>query len=188
MRLRLVHAAAILGIGVALAGVGCGSDDSSGPGIPADDVAALDERLDEIARRFADATDDTVNVGACNDIQNDSFKAIADTLANLPSDVDPDVSDALNESFRHLQDLTQEGCTGLEQPQTNTETTPEQTTPEVTETETVPSDQTVTETTPQGTDEGSGTGKGKSKGNGDKNGKGNSGTPQSGGGVQAPGG
>jgi hypothetical protein len=186
MSVRLRHLTAILGAGVALAGAGCGSDDSSGPGIPADAVAALDERLDEIARRFQDATDDTVNVGACNDIQNDSFRAIADTLDGLPDDVDPDVREALDESFRHLQDLTQEGCTGLEQPETDTETTPTETIPEVTETETVPSDQTETQTTPEQPDQGNGNSGGNGKGNGNGRGNGGTGSGQ-GGGVQAPG-
>lgn len=184
MRVRLRHVAAVVGAGVALAGVGCGSDDSNGEGLPPASVAIFNERLDEIARRFDDATDDTPNPGACSDIQSDSFKAIADAIANLPSDVDPDVESALKESFRHLQDLTEEGCAGIEEPQTDTETTPEETTPEVTETETVP-EQTETQTTPQQSD--GGTGNGNSNGNG--KGNGNGGTPpgQSGGGVQAPG-
>ncbi len=166
-----------------LAGVGCGSDDSEGEGLPPEAVAVLDERLDEIQRRFDDATDESVNVGACNDIQNDSFAAIADTIDNLPDDVDPDVVDALNESFRRLQDLTQEGCADIDEPQTETETTPQETTPEETQTQTTPPEQTETLPAPEQPDGGTGDGDGDGDGGGSSGGGGGGG-----GGLEAPGG
>lgn len=125
---------------------GCGSaDNPKGKGIPPEAAAVLDSRLDEVQRRF-DAGINNGNVGACNDIQNDSLKAIARTVAQLPADTDPDIRDTLEAGLQRLQDLTEEGCAGVERPETETtptETIPPETTPEETETE-----QTTTETTP----------------------------------------
>lgn len=135
----LVASAAVL--------AGCGSSDGpKGKGIPPESVAALQDRLDEIQRRFDDATDNTPNVGACNDIQSDSFKAVATTVSQLPDDVDPDIRDTLEAGLQRLQKLTEEGCAGVERPTTEATppaTVPPETTPQHTETE-----QTTTETTP----------------------------------------
>ena len=170
---------------MALAGVGCGSDDSNGEGLPPASVAIFNERLDEIARRFDDATDDTPNPGACSDIQSDSFKAIADAIANLPSDVDPDVESALKESFRHLQDLTEEGCAGIEgaaDGHRNHARGDDARGHGDRDGAGADRDSNDRPSSPTG-----GTGNGNSNGNG--KGNGNGGTPpgQSGGGVQAPG-
>ena len=132
MTLALRHSVAVLAACAALAGVGCGSDDSEGTGSPQRRSRSSTSDWTRSPRRFDDGTDDTPNPGACNDIQTDSFKAIRDTINSLPDDVDPDIEDALNESFRRLQDLTQEGCANVEEPETDTETTPERTTPEET--------------------------------------------------------
>ena len=140
---------AVAGAAALLAGCG-GDDEPEGKGLPADAVAAIEQRLDEIQRRFDDATQND-NVGACNDIDSDSFRAIAQTVSGLPSDVDPDVRDALESSLERLQRLTEEGCAGVEP--TETETTPEETTPPETVTETVPEETAPpeTETQPQQT-------------------------------------
>ncbi len=129
---------------VAIVVAGCGADEEpEGKGIPPEAVAALESRLDEIQRRFDDATENG-NVGACNDIQSDSFKAVAATVSQLPEDVDPEVRDTLEAGIQRLQELTEEGCADVEPPETDTtptETAPPETTPEETET-------TPTETTP----------------------------------------
>lgn len=140
---RLRHLVAVAGAAVLLAG--CGSDDERGPGIPTEAVAAIEQRLDEIQRRFDDATQND-NVGACNDIDSDSFRAIEQTVAGLPSDVDPDVRDALESSLERLRQLTEEGCAEVEPAETDT--TPEETTPPETVTETVP-EETTPETVPE---------------------------------------
>lgn len=136
---------ALLAAAALVAGCG-GDDDPKGQGIPPESVTALQDRLDEIQRRFDDATDDTPNVGACNDIQSDSFKAVATTVSQLPDDVDPEIRDTLESGLQRLQELTEEGCADVEPAKTDTtpaETVPPETTPEETETE-----QTPTKTTP----------------------------------------
>ena len=120
---------------------GCGGDEEpDGRGIPAEAVTALESRLDEIQRRFDDATENG-NVGACNDIQSDSFKAVATTVSQLPEDVDPEIRDTLEAGLQRLQELTEGGCADVEPPETNTtpsETAPPESTPE--ETETMPTE------------------------------------------------
>ncbi len=157
---------------------GCGDDNEpKGKGIPPEAVAALEGRLDEIQRRFDDATDETPNVGACNDIQSDSFKAVTTTVSQLPDDVDPEIRDTLEAGLQRLQELTEEGCAEVEPAETDTtptDTAPPQTTPDETETE--PEEET--ETTPPEQPPGQRK-KDKDKGNG--------GTPgQGGGGLPAP--
>ena len=169
-QLTLVAAAAVLASG-------CGSDDEpEGKGLPRATVAALKSRLDEVERRYQDAIDNG-NVGACNDIQNDSFSGaggIGELLQTLPDDVDPEIRDATNASFRRLQDLTREACADVEPPQTET-TAPE------TETETAPPETvpTETETTPTLPSEEKPKKQKKDNGNGNGNGGGS-------GGVVAP--
>ena len=164
MSARLRHLLLIAGAAVLLAG--CGSDDEEpGPGIPADDVAAIDERLDEIQRRF-----DAQNAGACEDIDDDSFKAIQATISGLPSDTDPEIQKTLEEGLGRLQELTTEGCADVKPAETETETVPEETipeetVPEETVTETVPPE-TQPETTPERTTPGQGQGGGQGQGQG----------------------
>ena len=146
---RLRHIAAVAGAAALLAG--CGADDEpEGKGIPAESVAVLVERLDEIQRRFDNAVDKD-NPGACEDIERDSVKAIQASIADLPADVDPDIRETLENGIQRLRELAQEGCSGVEPAET--ETTPEETIPPETVTETVP-EETVpeeTETQPQET-------------------------------------
>ena len=136
---------------VAIVVAGCGGDDEpEGKGIPPEAVAALENRLDEIQRRFDEATEHG-NVGACNDIQSDSFKAVAATVSQLPEDVDPEIRDALEAGLQRLQELTEEGCAGVEPPETDTtptETAPPETTPEETETDEAPPETTPSKEPP----------------------------------------
>jgi hypothetical protein len=93
--------------------------------------------------------------GACTDIVNDTEPAVHSILAGLPSSVDPDVRDALQQSFDHLFDLTSEQCDTEkgQQTDTNTDTTETTETTETTNTETTDTTETQpTETTPTTTE------------------------------------
>jgi hypothetical protein len=137
----------LLALGACLASAGCGSDDEGGKPIPAEQAAQLQAQLDGVQRRL-----DNGSEGACKDIlnaQDANDTAVANILSSLQSDVDPDVRDALEQSFDNLWSLVESKCQDLkpEEPaQTETTTQPE-TTPTETETETEP-----TETTPPPTD------------------------------------
>ena len=137
-------AIALAGAAVALP-VGCGgSDEPEGKGLPRATASELERRLDEIERRYREALDKG-NTGACDDIQNDSIPAVNGLVDGLPQDVDPDVRQAVEESFARLEELTRSDCSGVEQ--TETETEPETVpTPTETEPETTP-EETTTETT-----------------------------------------
>jgi outer membrane biosynthesis protein TonB len=127
---------------------GCGSDDENGKGIPPAAAQRLQAQLDSISNRFQ------AGGGACGDITggaDPNTRAVDQVLASLPKDTDPEVRDALEQSFDRLFELTDEQCdtqkgqeteTEEEAPppetdtETETETTPEE--PEQTETEEVP--------------------------------------------------
>jgi hypothetical protein len=151
------HLAPALACALALLAIaGCSSSDQpKGEKLPRATVAELNQRLGEIERRYADGTENN-NVGACNDIQNDSLQAVNTLISGLPDDTDADIRSALNDSFRRLQELTQDGCAQVEKPQTDTETTPQETvteqtpTTDTTPTETTPTETTPTQTTPGG--------------------------------------
>jgi len=147
-RRHLVAAAAAACV---LAASGCGSsdDEPEGAKLPQASVAELNQRLDEIQRRYDDARDNE-NPGACEDIQNDSFPAVTRLLDDLPEDVDGKLRDATTESFATRQQLTDGGWQDI-QP-TETETTPTETVPpETVPPETTPPETTPPETTPEQT-------------------------------------
>ena len=128
---------------------GCGgSEEPEGKGLPAATASELERRLDEIERRYREAADNG-NVGACDDIQNDSIPAVNSLVSSLPDDVDPDVRQALEESFDRLEELAQSECSGIEPAptETQTETTPTETVPETDTTESTT--ETAPETTPE---------------------------------------
>src|SRR4051812_38282020 len=134
---------AALVCGAALLASGCGSD-NEGKDLPPSSVSDLEASLASIQRRFE------LGGGACQDItQGDDtdVKAVQNKIDALPSDVDKDVKDALQESFDNLFDLVERECKQTET--TPTETTPTETTPpETTPPETTPTETTPTETTP----------------------------------------
>jgi hypothetical protein len=134
----------LLALGACLATAGCGSGDEEGEPIPAETAVALDGQLGEAEARLANGS-----FGAGEDILDDTMPEVGRILDGLPSDVDPDVRDALEESFDNLWSLVESKCQELkpdEPPQT--ESTPE---PEPTPTETEPEPE-PTETTPPPTD------------------------------------
>jgi hypothetical protein len=170
----------LLALGACLAAAGCGSDDEGGKPIPAAQAAQLQNQLDIVERRLDNGTE-----GACKDIldaQDANDDAVTNILNTLPNGVDPDVRDALEESFDNLWNLVESQCNDLKPDEpTQTETTPPETTPTETtppETETTPP---ATETTPPATETTPPDGNGNSggaippEGNGNGNGNGNGG-------------
>jgi hypothetical protein len=169
----------LLALGACLAAAGCGSDDEGGKKIPAATAAALQQQLNGVQARLDNGTP-----GACKDIlegtRGPNRAAVQQLIDGLPNDVDPDVRDALQESFDNLWSLVESECQDLtpDEPaqtetQTQTEATPTETTPP--ETETTPPE---TETTPPATETTPPDGNGNSggaippEGNGNGNGNG----------------
>lgn len=140
----------LLALGACLAAAGCGSDDEQGKPIPTAQAQLLQTRLTEAERRLNDGS-----VGACRDILRDTQPAVRQILASIPSSVDPDVRDALSQSFDNLWNLVDSECQNLQPDEpTQTETQTTETTPPATET-TPPATETTppaTETTPPATE------------------------------------
>jgi hypothetical protein len=143
---------ALLLVAAALVAAGCGSDKQPKPSIPATASAELEKQLSSIENRF------NFGGGACKDI-DENQKSVNDEIAALPSSVDSDVRNALQDSFDHLFDLTSSQCdekkgqetdTNTEPTETQTQTT-ETSTTETTQTETTQTDTTPTDTTPTDT-------------------------------------
>ena len=146
MNQRRGHLAALAVCAALLLSSGCGSsDEPEGEPLPADTVALIEKRLDEVQRRY-DAGVEDGNAGACQDIENDSYRAIDAAVEDLPQEVDPDVREALEASLARLKELTSEGCADVKEEPVETETqppqqpvapppVPEQPPPEQTETE-----------------------------------------------------
>jgi hypothetical protein len=143
----------LLALGACLAAAGCGSDDEGGKPIPAATASALQQQLDGVQARLDNATP-----GACKDIlegpRGPNRAAVQQLIDGLPNDVDPDVRDALQESFDNLWSLVESKCEDLkpdEPTQTETQTQTEET---PTETESVPTETTPppTETEPPATE------------------------------------
>jgi hypothetical protein len=133
----------LLALGACLATAGCGSDDEKGSPIPAEQASALLGRLDEAQSRLANGSE-----GACKDILDDTMPEVGKIIDSLPSSVDPDERDALEESFDNLWSLVESECEELK-PDEPAQTTPTDTEP--TETIEIPTE-TETETAPPETD------------------------------------
>ena len=149
--MRPRYLTALLLVAAAALAAGCGSDNEPKPSIPASATAEFQERLASIEARF------NVGGGACNDIPKDQ-QLVNDDIAALPSSVESDVCNALQDSFDHLFDLASSQCddkkgqetdTTTETTQTQTQTTETQT--ETSTTETAPTDTTPTDTSPTDT-------------------------------------
>ena len=132
----------LLALAACLAAAGCGSDDEGGKPIPAAQADQLRNQLDIVQARL-----DNGSEGACKDIldaEDANDDAVTQILNSLPSGVDPDVRDALEESFDNLWSLVESECNDLKPNEpTETQTTP----PEATTTEETTPPET-TETTP----------------------------------------
>ena len=122
----------ILALAAGLAG-GCGSDDEQdGAPIPQQAAVDLESRLDEVERRLE------AGGGACGDIQNNTLPAVRSIIDSLPQNVDPDVRDALEQSFASLFELTEEQCDEQKGQETETQAEPPPVETETEPTETVP--------------------------------------------------
>lgn len=109
---------------------GCGSDDEDG-GAPIPQQAAVDleSRLAEVERRIE------AGGGACADIQTNTKPSVDAIIGSLPSDVDPDVREALEDSFDRLFELSEQDCDEQKGQETEAEPPPEiETETETTET------------------------------------------------------
>jgi hypothetical protein len=140
----------LLALGACLGAAGCGSDDEGGKPIPTAQAQELRTRLTEAENRLNDGS-----VGACRDILRDTQPAVRQILASIPSSVDPDVRDALSQSFDNLWNLVDSECQNLqpdEPAQTETQTQTEATPTETTTTETTETTPPETETTPPETE------------------------------------
>ena len=144
----------VLGACSALALAGCGSpsEEPEGDPLPADAVAQLEIRLDEIERRYQDAVDNG-NAGACKDIGSNSIPAVQKIVAGLPDSVDAELRSAVKASFVRLGELAESECADIEPEETVPEAPipeepiPEETIPE----ETVPEETVPEETVPEET-------------------------------------
>jgi hypothetical protein len=143
----LKRIALVLSLGACLAAAGCGSDDEGGKQIPAATAAALKDQLNRAQDRLDNGTE-----GACRDIlegpRGPNRAAAQQLIDSLPNDVDPDVRQALQESFDNLWSLVESKCEDLQADE------PAQTTPTDTQTATTPTETETqpTETTPPPTD------------------------------------
>jgi hypothetical protein len=131
----------LVALGACLATAGCGGDDEKGDPIPAEQVAALEGRLSETENRLANGSE-----GACKDILEDTMPEVGNVIDSLPDSVDPDVRDALEQSFDNLWNLVESKCQELKPDE------PAQTEPTEPETETIEIPTETTETTPPETD------------------------------------
>ena len=132
---------------------------TEGEGLPPEAAAILDERLDEIAASLRGRAPTAGNAGACDDIQNDSFTAIADAIDSLPDDVDPDMRDAPRaRASTACQDLdASEGCADTdEQPDRDRDHAPGDHARGDRARETTPPEQTETQPAPEQPDGGAG--------------------------------
>ena len=143
----------LLALAACLAAAGCGSDDEGGKPIPAAQADQLRNQLDIVQARL-----DNGSEGACKDVleaEDANDDAVMEILNSLPNGVDPDVRDALEESFDNLWSLVENECNDLkpEEP-TETQATPPETTTreETTPPETTESTPPATETTPPATE------------------------------------
>ncbi len=148
MNVRLPHLLCALATTAALAVAGCGGDDEpQGKKLPPSVTQDLQKQLESVGDRVAAGVS-----GACDDIYSEdtgNIGPIDEALASIPSDVDPRIRTALEQSIERLNQLVGQECDQIREDEqgvtdTETETTPTETVP--TETETVTTD--TTETTP----------------------------------------
>lgn len=142
----------LLAATAALAAAGCGGDDEpQGEKLPPDVTQTLLQQLDSVGDRVAAGVS-----GACDDIfasesDGGNIEPIDAALSSIPSEVDPEIRSALEQSVERLTQLVGQQCDQIRADEqggqdTVTEETPTETVP--TETETVPTETTQTTTTP----------------------------------------
>ena len=152
MTSRLPQLLCLLAATAALAVAGCGGDDEpQGEKLPPDITQTLLKQLESVGDRVAAGVS-----GACDDIyasesDGGNVEPIDAALNSIPSDVDPQIRSALEQSIERLTQLVDQECDQIRSDEqarqdttTDAETTPTETVP--TETETTPAE--TTETTP----------------------------------------
>jgi hypothetical protein len=152
MMVRLPHLLCLLAAAAVLAVAGCGGDDEpQGKKLPPDITQTLLKQLDSVGDRVAAGVS-----GACDDIyasesDGGNVEPIDAALSSIPSDVDPEIRSALEQSIERLTQLVDQECDAIRSAEqgeqdTTTDETPTETV--TTETETVPAETTETTTTP----------------------------------------
>jgi hypothetical protein len=137
----------------ALAVAGCGDDEQPrGEKLPPQVTQTLQQQLESVGDRVAAGI-----AGACDDIYSSdpevgNIEPIDAALSSIPSDVDPEIRTALEQSIERLTQLVDQECSAIrsaeqEEQDPITEEEPPPETAE-TETETVPTETTETTTTP----------------------------------------
>ena len=109
MKRRLATALALAACSAVIAA--CGGDEEGEP-IPQDLAASMQQQLDNIRGQIENGT-----LGACEDILSSETDATFATLQReaqqVPSDVDSDLRDALEQSIDRLRELVQQECDSL---------------------------------------------------------------------------
>jgi len=140
----------LLAVVAALAVAGCGGDDEPrGEKLPPTVTRTLLQQLESVGDRVAAGVS-----GACDDIYSEdvgNIGPIDDALSSIPSEVDPEIRSALEQSIERLTQLVDQECDEIRSAEqgeqdTTTDETPTETV--TTETETVPAETTETTTTP----------------------------------------
>lgn len=169
MTARLCQLLCLLAATAALGAAGCGNDDEpQGAKLPPDVSQTLLKQLDSVGDRVAAGVS-----GACDDIyaseaDGGNIEPIDAALSSIPSDVDPEIRSALEQSIERLTQLVDRECeqirsdeqaqqdTTTEEPPptdtvpTDTETTPTETTETTPPPETTPTQPTTPQTSPNG--------------------------------------
>jgi len=149
---RLPQLLCLLAAAVALAVAGCGGDDEpQGEKLPPEITQTLLQQLESVGDRVAAGVS-----GACDDIYSEdsgvgNIGPIDDALNSIPSDVDPEIRSALEQSIERLTQLVDQECEEIRSAEQGQQDTTDETTPTetvTTETETVPTETTETTTTP----------------------------------------
>lgn len=152
MIVRLPPLLCLLAATATLAVAGCGgNDEPEGKKLPPDVTQTLLKQLDSVGDRVAAGVS-----GACDDIfasesDGGNIEPIDAALSSIPSDVDPEIRSALEQSIERLTQLVDQECDEIRSAEqgeqdTTTDETPTETV--TTETETVPTETTETTTTP----------------------------------------
>ena len=152
MTIRVSQLPCLLATVVALAVAGCGDDEEPrGKRLPPQVTQTLLQQLESIGDRVSAGV-----AGACDDIYSSdpevgNIGPIDAALSSIPSDVDPEIRSALEQSIERLTQLVDQECSEIRaSEQERQEPVEEEQPPETveTETETVPSETTETTTTP----------------------------------------
>lgn len=152
MTLRARQLPCFLATVAALAVAGCGDDEEPrGQKLPPRVTETLTQQLESVGDRVAAGV-----AGACDDIYSSdpevgNIGSIDAALGSIPSDVDPEIRSALEQSVERLTQLVDRECSEIRSnEQEQEEPADEEPPPETveTETETVPAETTETTTTP----------------------------------------